>query len=1076
MDKLVGFFGLLIGLYLLAFPALAADEITWSSASFISRNSAEVGVADFDKDGHVDIAIASPDQRWYAGPDFTTWYSLGDSDGGPYAAQVADINDDGWPDFITSDGERTGTNTGEVYVYLNPGAGGDPKVKADWTRITVYSGAVYHQNDLRVVDVDGDGRLDIIERTWASQRVVVAMQNANINSWTVRVFDTGETGKPEGISAGDIDGDGEIEIVLSGVYWDNPGGWRTGAPVEYLIDSQFQGSTYGKVKSAVGDIDNDGDNDVYMASAEGSDRYIAWYENKGLLPSGGVSLERHIIKNNFGKCHMVQLIDIDQDGDLDIATGRSFGQKGLLVFYNEYTPEDGVSWTEQNYDPTGEIYTGVVADLDGDSDLDVVGPSKFYGGNVRYYKNLTPVDPPVPLEVSPASLSFPVAGGSDSVTITTTDNWTVTANDPWLSSSINSGSGNGVISITATAFAGFGSRSGTVTVSNSNNQKTITVNQTGMLDTQAPTVPVIQNTSNVAFDSFDLSWSASTDNSGNVAQYIIYLNSIEHSRTSQTSATVSGLTELTNYSVTVSAVDGSDNESAQSSATTVITPARPPSPQPVFYWKLNETGGTSALESINGVSDNLLGMPGNRWVAGKFGNGLSFNDDSDDNDLIDIGNIDAPANQLTLSAWINPNDLANNGEGRFLAKATGISSNDHYFMLSTIKNGNVFVPRVRLRTSGSVTTLIGSQSENVIENVWSHVAASYDGSALNLYLNGENVGSVATTGTVDQSNTVSGSIGNIPAGDSSGRAFSGILDDVCIFDIALSATDIGDIYNNGDGATCNNFGSGATDVTKPVISEAIAIPSPTLDTSPDFTLFTNEAGTANFSGDCSATADLSVSAGETQITLAAMAIGVKNNCQVVVTDAAGNASDTLTLTAFEIIEPDTTPPSVTVNQAADQADPTTSNLARFIVSFSEPIDPTTFTANDITLSGTTGTITNGPTPLNAEPTDQYWFAVTGMTTGDVVSATLSAGTVADLAGNTNSASTSTDNSVRYECSNCPINDADDDGIDDSEDNCPAVANPDQADSNNNGIGDACEADELCFPVKTQRGSVVMICL
>lgn len=383
----------LLLLLLIAQSAQSAQLINWSEPSFISRNSAEVGVADFDKDGNVDIAISASQQRWYAGPDFQTWYEIGRSSGGPYAAQVADINGDGWPDFVTSNGQRNAPDlsngeAGELYVYLNPGASGD--VKQPWQRIVVYAGNVFHQNDLRIADMDGDGRLDIIERTWSSERVVVALQNANINNWTVRVFDTGERGKPEGISAGDIDGDNEMEIVLSGVYWDNPGGWRSGNPVEYSVDPQFTGSTYGKVKSAVGDIDLDGDNDIYMGSAEGADRYLAWYENTGRNADGSVALTRRIIKNNFGKCHMVQLIDIDKDGDLDLATGRSFGQKGLLVFYNE---NKGQSWTEQNYDPDGEIYTGVVADLDGDSDFDVVGPSTFNRNLVRIYKNLSPVGP-----------------------------------------------------------------------------------------------------------------------------------------------------------------------------------------------------------------------------------------------------------------------------------------------------------------------------------------------------------------------------------------------------------------------------------------------------------------------------------------------------------------------------------------------------------------------------------------------------------------------------------------------------------------------------------------------------------
>ncbi|MEM7575175.1 MAG: LamG-like jellyroll fold domain-containing protein [Bacteroidota bacterium] len=395
---------LCLGILSLGTSQLWGQTLQFSSANFISRNSAEVDVADLDADGFNDILICAAQQRWYKGPDFTDWYEIGTSDGGPYAARVADMNGDGWPDFVTSDGARNeGDYPGHIYLYLHPGSAA--AATSPWQRIVVYEGDVRHQNDLRLVDIDGDGRLDILEKTWsATERVVMAFQNANINNWTVRSFVTGETGKPEGISAGDLDGDGAIEIVQSGVYWDCPGNWRTDAYNQYDIDTEFYATVYDKTKSETGDIDNDGDLDVYIGSAEGSDLKLAWYENEGLNPDGSVIWTEHIIKDDFGKCHMVRLFDIDQDGDLDLCTGRSFGQNGLLIFYNN---NNGESWTEQDYDPSGEIYTGAVADLDADGDFDVVGPSRFYGDNTRYYLNETPGDPPA----APANLTATLQAG-----------------------------------------------------------------------------------------------------------------------------------------------------------------------------------------------------------------------------------------------------------------------------------------------------------------------------------------------------------------------------------------------------------------------------------------------------------------------------------------------------------------------------------------------------------------------------------------------------------------------------------------------------------------------------------------
>lgn len=60
---------------------------------------------------------------------------------------------------------------------------------------------------------------------------------------------------------------------------------------------------------------------------------------------------------------------------------------------------------------------------------------------------------------------------------------------------------------------------------------------------------------------------------------------------------------------------------------------------------------------------------------------------------------------------------------------------------------------------------------------------------------------------------------------------------------------------------------------------------------------------------------------------------------------------------------------------------------------------------------------------------------------------------------------------------CNAGDPDDDsdGVPDAEDNCPRRANPDQADQNGDGVGDACEPG-LCFPVVTKKNSTALICL
>ena len=104
---------------------------------------------------------------------------------------------------------------------------------------------------------------------------------------------------------------------------------------------------------------------------------------------------------------------------------------------------------------------------------------------------------------------------------------------------------------------------------------------------------------------------------------------------------------------------------------------------------------------------------------------------------------------------------------------------------------------------------------------------------------------------------------------------------------------------------------------------------------------------------------------------------------------------------------DTTAPTVTINQAAGQADPTSASPINFTVVFSEAV--TGFTSADVTLGGTAGATTVAVTGTG--PT--YTVAVSGMTANGTVIASIAAGRVQDAAGNPNAASTSSDNTVTY---------------------------------------------------------------
>jgi LPXTG-motif cell wall-anchored protein len=139
----------------------------------------------------------------------------------------------------------------------------------------------------------------------------------------------------------------------------------------------------------------------------------------------------------------------------------------------------------------------------------------------------------------------------------------------------------------------------------------------------------------------------------------------------------------------------------------------------------------------------------------------------------------------------------------------------------------------------------------------------------------------------------------------------------------------------------------------------------------------------------------------------------------VAVDGAGNPNTASTFTDNSVTwnapaQPDNTPPAVTIDQAAGQADPTSTSPILFTVVFSEPV--TGFATGDVTLGGTAGAtsavVSGGPTT--------YTVTVTGMQPTGTVTATVAAGVAVDGAGNPNTASTSTDSSVQWNAPPAPL--------------------------------------------------------
>lgn len=137
-----------------------------------------------------------------------------------------------------------------------------------------------------------------------------------------------------------------------------------------------------------------------------------------------------------------------------------------------------------------------------------------------------------------------------------------------------------------------------------------TVNITGATaDTQAPTVPTALASSSVTYNSFNVSWNASTDNVG-VTGYNVYRNGSLQGTTTSTNYSFTGQSASTTYAIAVSAFDAAGNTSSQASIN-VTTPAPPDTQAPTAPTNLAASSVTQTTLTLTWTaSTDNVGVTG----------------------------------------------------------------------------------------------------------------------------------------------------------------------------------------------------------------------------------------------------------------------------------------------------------------------------------------------------------------------------------------------------------------------------------------------------------------------------------
>jgi hypothetical protein len=359
----------------------------WGSAS-----------GDVNHDGVEDV-IAGP--YYYLGPDYRKrreiYLGVTRNPSDDYTHECwmqfsGDFTGDGWVDSLTA---SFSDHDHGVWVYENPR--GESR---RWDKHLVVEDT---QSEIaELADIDGDGQPDFVYMAGNTVRWAHPDLKNPYKLWTVHVISEPNMGTAHGIGAGDINGDGKMDIINPFGWWEQPV-HDDGKPWMYhpFAFSRNGRAGVGGAIMAVYDVNGDGLNDVVtVLQAHGYG--IAWFEQKRDT-AGKIDFIEHMIQDDpahpgpggviFSQAHGATFGDVDGDGIPDFIVGKRYWThrddfydadpygEGVLYWYQTIRDKGapgGARFEPHQIDNHSGAGSDILAtDLNHDGSLDIVTSTRF---------------------------------------------------------------------------------------------------------------------------------------------------------------------------------------------------------------------------------------------------------------------------------------------------------------------------------------------------------------------------------------------------------------------------------------------------------------------------------------------------------------------------------------------------------------------------------------------------------------------------------------------------------------------------------------------------------------------------
>ncbi len=351
-------------------------------------------LADYDGDGDLDVAISRRNTKsayWYEHINDSLWIQhlmgSGETLEKTLGTTPIDIDHDGWMDVIFNG-----------IWFRNPGFMAEyPDIQ--WKSYLIKAGG----HDASTVDIDNNDEADILIYDGNKLAWYNTSNTLRENVISSGHHDHGGTA-PRGY--GDLDGDGDMDVMIPGFWYANPGDgtgtWEENTwPFIPVPNASYGRST----RSWIADIDGDGVNDIVYSHCDTGGSHVYWVRNLGagkkwqslMLPDPPT---RKGDVEGTGSFHSLGVADFNLDGHLDIFAGEQedpdvyMESDGLVAMKPRGLKERGVIWySDGGKNPEFKTYIihvdnpgwhdAQLGDVDGDGDMDIV--SKIWNADGPSY-------------------------------------------------------------------------------------------------------------------------------------------------------------------------------------------------------------------------------------------------------------------------------------------------------------------------------------------------------------------------------------------------------------------------------------------------------------------------------------------------------------------------------------------------------------------------------------------------------------------------------------------------------------------------------------------------------------------